>query len=218
MSMGVVLDVSFPMSAVVPSAHGPVLAVLARTSEPLTGRAIAELTRPTVSPRQVATVLDALSRSGLVERQHAGSAYLYRLNVDHVAAGAVLELAGLRHALWDRMAAATAAWTRPPAAVVVYGSAARGDGGVDSDIDVLVVRRDDVDADDHAWQEDLVAFAGQVQRWSGNPCEVLERSAQQLADMADDGEVLIGDLRRDGVFLAGDRSVLPRPRPTQGVA
>lgn len=41
------VDVSFPMCAVVPSAHGPVLAVLARASEPLTGHAVAELAQPT---------------------------------------------------------------------------------------------------------------------------------------------------------------------------
>jgi len=214
----VVVDLSFPMNAVVPSAHGPVLAVLARTSEPLSGRGLAELTRPAVSSRQVATVLAALAQSGLVERQRAGSGYLYRLNRDHVAASAVLELVGLRQALWDRMGAAIKAWTWRPAAVVVFGSAARGDGGLDSDIDVLVVRRDDVDADDGAWQRDLVAFAAKVQRWSGNSCEVLERSARQLAEMAQGGEVLIGDLRRDGVFLAGERSVLPRPRPAASVA
>lgn len=212
------MDLSYPMNTVIPSAHGPVLAVLARTNEPLTGRAVAELTRPTVSPRQVSTVLDTLSQSGLVERRHAGSAYQYRLNADHVAAGVVIELAGLRQELWHRMAAAAERWTRPPAAVIVYGSAARGDGGMGSDIDVLVVRPDDVGPEDPVWQHDVLTLADQVQRWSGNPCEVLERSVGQLAQMAADGEALIGALRRDGVVLVGDRSVLPRPRPTPSAA
>jgi len=116
------------------------------------------------------------------------------------------------------MGAAITAWTWPPLAVVVFGSAARGDGGVDSDIDVLVVRRDGVHADDGAGQQDLLAFADKFQRWWGNPCEVLERAARQLAEMAQGGEALIGDLRRDGVFLAGERSVLPRPRSTASAA
>ena len=40
------MDVSNPLSCVVPSAHGPVLAVLAGTTMPLTGRKIAELSNP----------------------------------------------------------------------------------------------------------------------------------------------------------------------------
>jgi len=39
--MEAMMDLGSPMSSVVPSAHGPVLAVLARTHAPLTGRTIA---------------------------------------------------------------------------------------------------------------------------------------------------------------------------------
>lgn len=130
----------------------------------------------------------------------------------------MIELAGLRQELWHRMAAAAERWTRPPTAVVVYGSAARGDGGIGSDIDVLVARPDDIDSEDPVWRHDVLTLADQVQRWSGNPCEVLERSVGQLAQMAADGEALIGDLRRDGVVVLGDRSVLPRPRLTPSAA
>ena len=40
------MDLTDPMQSVIPSAHGAVLSVLARTDEPLSGRRVAELTRP----------------------------------------------------------------------------------------------------------------------------------------------------------------------------
>src|SRR5664279_4496389 len=73
-----------PMSSVVPSAHGPVLSVLARTDAPLTGRRVAELTNPPTSQRQVSTVLTALTEAGIVRRETQGSAHLYTLNRDHI--------------------------------------------------------------------------------------------------------------------------------------
>jgi hypothetical protein len=40
------MDLTNPIQSVIPSAHGAVLNVLARTDEPLSGRRIAELTKP----------------------------------------------------------------------------------------------------------------------------------------------------------------------------
>lgn len=74
------MDVSNPIADVVPSAHGPVLTVLASTSTPLTGRAIAELTHPRVSQPRVARILAELVDAGLVDRTPAGAASLFALD------------------------------------------------------------------------------------------------------------------------------------------
>jgi predicted nucleotidyltransferase len=100
-------------------------------------------------------------------------------------------------------------WTPKPAAVAVFGSAARGDGTTASDIDVLVVRDESVEADDPQWQRNLASLADHVSRWSGNSCEILERSPSALEVLAANGERLIGELRRDAIFLHGDDRVLP---------
>ena len=134
------MDVSHPIADVVPSAHGPVLAVLAATSTPLTGRAVAGLTRPRVSQPRVAAILNDLARAGLVIRTPAGSASLFTLNREHLAAGPVQALASLRAQLWDRIADHAAGWPHPPAAVIVFGSAARGDGGPGWEILVVSTR------------------------------------------------------------------------------
>lgn len=68
------MDVSNPIADVVPCAHGPVLAVLASISTPLTGRAIGEFTHPRVSQPRVARILAELTETGLVDRTPAGAA------------------------------------------------------------------------------------------------------------------------------------------------
>lgn len=205
------MDVSNPISCVVPSAHGPVLAVLAATTTPLTGRKIAELSHPRVSQAHVARILRELTDTGLVERTPAGSSSLYVLNREHLAAGAVESLTTLRQQLWARIVEHAGAWAEPPVAVIVFGSAARGDGDVASDIDLLVVRPADVGDDDPTWHAAVTDLASRVTRWTGNPCEVLDRSESELAGMSADGERLLTEIRRDGRAVVGLLATVPRP-------
>ena len=206
------MDVSNPIADVVPSAHGPVLAVLASTSTPLTGRAIAELTHPRVSQPRVARILAELVDAGLVDRTPAGAASLFALNRDHVAAAAVEALASLRQQLWSRVAEHAGGWPNPPEGVVIFGSAARGHGGATSDIDLLVIRPADVDTDDADWDGNVTDLAARVTRWSGNPCEILDRSGEELQAMAAAGERLLREIRRDGRAIVGSISLVPAPK------
>lgn len=205
------MDFSHPIATVITSAHGPVLSVLAATGEPLTGRTVASLTEPSVSRTQTATVLAHLTASGLVKRDFAGGARLYTLNRDHLAAPAVELLANLRSRLWDRIVEHAGTWVHPPDVLAVFGSTARGDGHMGSDIDVLVVRPDGVDSSNPAWTNDLSVFAHAVTSWTGNEVELLERSHGDLATMAAAGEPLLGNIRRDGRFLVGSRAMVPVP-------
>jgi predicted nucleotidyltransferase len=107
-------------------------------------------------------------------------------------------------------------WLRPAAAVWIFGSAARGEGSTDSDIDILVLRADDLDEDDPAWRAQLAKFEDHVRHWSGNPCAVLELSREELAASVITEHKLVSELRRDAVLLAGAHpsSVLRQPRVT----
>lgn len=205
------MDVASPIRAVVPSAHGPVLGVLARAHTLLTGRRIADLAEPQVSQTQVAAILAALTEHGLVTRTRAGSSNLYALNRDHLAAPAVELLTTMRERLWEQMTAHVGTWNHRPDGVVVFGSAARGDGSTGSDIDVLVVRPEGIPDSDNAWQDDLTRFARDVTAWTGNPVDLLDRSHGDLATMAKSQESLLQNIRREGRFLVGTRSVVPAP-------
>ena len=207
------MDLSSPVSSVVPSVHGPVLAVLARTDQALSGRQVAALTGGRAGQWRVNEVLGQLAQAGIVLREDRPPAKLYRLNRDHVAAGAVVALAQLREELLRRIRDHIAGWVLPARAVWLFGSAARGDGGPDSDIDLLVVGDDGVDVDDPSWTAQVADLSERVWLWSGNGCEVLELSSAEVAAMVARDERLVGELRADAVCLAGlsPRIVLRQP-------
>lgn len=61
------MRLAYPLQSVIPSAHGAVLGVLARTFEPMTGRRIATLTRPRFSQSRVNRLLGELARDGIAD-------------------------------------------------------------------------------------------------------------------------------------------------------
>ena len=115
------------------------LVALSRTTRPLTGSEIAKLVRRGTRPG-VQRALHRLVAHGLVNSQEAGRAILYVLNRDHLAFPAVESLAEMRSEFLRRMREAIAGWDVQPVHVALFGSAARGDGDVEADIDVLIVR------------------------------------------------------------------------------
>jgi predicted nucleotidyltransferase len=200
-----VVGVQFPepVSSVVPGLHGRVLGVLVRTDKPLTGRAVTSLLRSSASPSGVQKVLDDLVRNGVVIAEPAGRAKLYTMNREHVAYSAIETLARLRELLLERLKAEAESWEVPAEAVWLFGSTARGQGGTDSDLDLLIVRRDDVDESDPRWLEQVETLTQRATLWSGNSCQVVEYSAQEVRDLIDQGERLVTELRRDAVPVAG---------------
>lgn len=197
------MNLSQPLATVSPGLHGRVLAVLARTDKPLTGRTVASLAQPHTSLRGVQVTLDDLVANGVVSRERVGRAYLYTLNLDHLAAAPILALANMRTDLLERTSAEISAWDPVPDAVWLFGSVARGEVDTDGDVDLLVVRPDTVDQDLPVWLEQVDALSGQITRWTGNGCEVLEFSSSELAAAVVRDERLVADLRRDAVPLAG---------------
>ncbi|MBA3742297.1 nucleotidyltransferase domain-containing protein [Sporichthya sp.] len=209
------MDLASPISSVVPTAHGAALFVLARADQPLSGRQIAALTNGRFGQWRINEVLGELADSGIVLREHRPPAKLYRLNRDHVAAPGIEALAAQRDLLIERMRFAAGEWAVPADALWLFGSAARGDGGPGSDVDLLVIRASSVGADDQHWLAQLDQIADQVSRWCGNHCEVLELSRAELEKALARGDRLTEELRADAVGIAGatPRSLLRRPRP-----
>lgn len=190
------------MTSVIPGAYGDVLAVLARTDAALSGRRVASLTRGPTSRRRVDAVLAELAHAGVVLVQEVPPAKMYRLNRDHVAAAGIETLASLRDTLLSRMRTELASWAVPPVAAWLFGSAARGEATADSDIDLLLIRPA-LNGDDDTWDRQVHALRESVRAWSGNELEVLSLSVDELHQLRDRGERLIGELLADTVVLAG---------------
>ncbi len=198
------MDLGHPISSVIPGAYGDVLAVLARTDTWLSGRKVAALTRGQISRRRVDAVLAELAQAGIADRQEVPPAKLYRLNRHHVAAAGIQALASMRGSLLNRLRDELAGWRVVPEAAWLFGSAARGEAGSESDIDLLLVRPSLASAEeDSLWAGQVDALRELVRGWSGNELEVLALSADELRHLSDGGERLLDDLRADAIVLIG---------------
>jgi predicted nucleotidyltransferase len=196
------MDIARPYAAVSHTLDGEVLRVLARTTRVLTGREVAGLT----GRRSHSGVLDTLHRlteHGLVTRVELNRSYLFTLNREHLAAPAVEVLMGMRAELLRRLRAALDAWEIAAAHVSMFGSAARGDGGTESDIDLLVIRPGDVADDDATWRAQLADLKDQVQRWTGNHAQIVELTGKEVIRLGKEERPIIAALRSDAVVLHG---------------
>ncbi|HTE52262.1 MAG TPA: nucleotidyltransferase domain-containing protein [Kofleriaceae bacterium] len=196
------MDLSRPYAAVSSGLEGEVLVTLSRTTRPLTGSEVARLVRRGTRPG-IQRALHRLVGHGLVLSREAGRAFLYTLNREHLAFPAVELLAGIRGALLERLRERIAAWQTRAVHVSVFGSAARGDGGIDSDVDLLVVRPVKVDEEDPLWRSQVDDLLQSIERWTGNRAAVAEISEQRVARLKRDRPSVVGDLKKDAVVLAG---------------
>lgn len=140
---------------------------------------------------------------GLVLAEPAGSATLYRLNREHLLCGPILEMVAARRCLLERLRARLEQWTVPCEHASLFGSVARGDDTAGSDVDVLVVRRLDVEVFDPTWQDQLRSLEEDVLSWTGNRLAWFETTIEDLGRAAAADEPLLHALRRDAVPLAG---------------
>lgn len=189
-----------PFGGVIPGARGAVLAVLLRTGEPMTGRQIHGLVSDDYSLWSVQEALKALTRLGLVESHTIGRAGVHTINEGHAF------VAPLR-ALVDPVAALKAAIDEvidsEVQVVILFGSIARGEPSIDSDIDLAVIAAS-------TWDK-RVDLQDTVRTRLGNDCDVLHFTEPEFRQRAAEGEPVVSDILRDGIALVGTK-----PRLKQG--
>ena len=191
------MDVSLPITTVVPSLDGPVLAALVRTTVPLSLAAVHE-GAGRGSKSGVRSVLLRLVDEGVVLAVPGG----YVLNREHVAAPAIELLATLHGELIGRLRGVVEAWPVPPTLVGLFGSAARRDGDAASDIDVLVV------SDDPELPDRVDELSDLIRRWTGNRAQVVGRTSSEVARLRRAGEPILREWTRDLLVITGDRAVV----------
>jgi predicted nucleotidyltransferase len=175
------LDVAVPIVSVVPSLHGPVLAVLARTRAPLRQAEIHRLAAAG-SYSGVRKVLLQLVEHGVVEEVPGG----FRLNRDHVAADAIVQLASLHGVLVERLRQ----WAAGHAGIQfvgLFGSIARRDGDESSDIDVLIVA--DLPSEDRSAMRDELTDL--LVRWTGNDGHVQVLAPDAVRRLVDEQAAIV---------------------------
>lgn len=222
------MDLSDPTRAITPTLDGTVLAVLASAGRPLTVGQVAALAARG-SEIGIRRSLSRLVDQGTVRATTVGRNQVHELNRDHVAAQIAEILAGLRGELWTRFRNEFGRWKPPPLYASVFGSAARGDGTVESDIDLLLVHppfpgekheqmglslgakvADAIGKEllvavgDDAqvrWEEHLQGLHDLVERWTGNSLQIIDLSFWEWRRPPKSYQSLLKSIATDGIEL-----------------
>ncbi|GAA3220389.1 nucleotidyltransferase domain-containing protein [Oerskovia jenensis] len=180
------MDWSRPVSAVVPGLEGAVLRGLwARQDDELSGAQVHRVAHAG-SSEGVRKALARLVQQGVVNRRGAGAGAWYRINTDHVCWPAIDGLFEALHPCRELRRQVENLLcdvvrddeVRAEIGVALVGSAARGDGAADDDLDLLVV----VPAGLEGWiaAELLDRLHRDVPRWTGNDADVHLATPPQL--------------------------------------
>ena len=199
------MDLARPYADVVPGPRGAVLAVLVRLERPVTIRELARQAH--VSVGSASEIVGQLVRAGLVRKTIAGRSALITFNRDHLEAAGVAALIGVRGALIERLEVELSTW-EGLAGAWLFGSAARGDGGHRSDIDLLLVAWDDIESE--RWEDDTSRLTDKVRRWTGNDVQLVEYTLDSFRKLVADHNPLSAAIGSDGIALVPQAQSIQR--------
>ena len=156
-------------------------------------------------PSVDAVVLEALAGSAHCSwhrrRRATNHGAVYRLNREHLLASSVLAAARARRELLQRLGDACGRLTPTPISACVFGSVARNEAGLESDIDLLIIVDGVSDVDD--WADQIYELTTQVEARTGNRLEVITQSTDHLAGLVRVGEPIVASWQRDAITVYG---------------
>jgi predicted nucleotidyltransferase len=197
------VDISEPGRGLASGLTMPLLRVLAARSSPASAAQIMRLL-PYGTHAGVSRALERMTNVGVVLGESIGGRVVYSLNSDHVLTPAVWALLRAREELPRRLRAELTEWETEPVVGLLYGSAARLDGDEDSDVDVLLVRPAlNTSTVRTRWASQVHHLRSEVQRWTGNRCQVTDRSRAAIRRLVRAGEPIADEWLNDGVHLVG---------------
>lgn len=181
----------------------PILRALAGRSSPVTA---AQLTRiaGVGTEAGIRRAAERLAAHGVCLSEDVGGRVVYTLNYDHVLYDAVAALLEADRELPRRLKSALAGWEPAPASAVLFGSAARRDGDLGSDVDLLLVRPSQLSqARKVEWVRQVHELRTAIQQWTGNRLQVLDWTSTVLRRHARAREPLVDAILGDGVTVSG---------------
>lgn len=196
------MDLSSPLHSLVPALAASTLEVLAGTQSGLGTMKIYRLSG-VGSQTGHQKSLDRLVEHGLVLAEPANRGYLYKLNREHVLTPALLAALNARREFIARLTTDVTSLQPRVAHASIFGSFARGEGTVDSDIDLLLVVEHDDTRDSEQWREQLRSLGDRVLAWTGNRLEPLVFSLMTLRDAVENEEPIIHSVALEHIPVVG---------------
>ena len=161
---------------------------------------------------QALRIVNHESARGLILIEQAGRSKMCRFNRDHLAAGAVVELLTLRDRFIQVIKDEISTWITKPIHSSLFGSAARGEGGPESDLDVLIIRPDEVP--ENQWEEQKYLSGLRLKSRTGNTVSWFDISITELKTAYKAAEPIFSEWERDGISLSESplSDLLPRTK------
>jgi predicted nucleotidyltransferase len=200
------MDLTEPLDGLTSVVEAAVLRVLARAEAGFSGRQVHALAG-IGSTSSVHRALTRLVRLGVVSAEPSPPSIIYRANRDHVL-WPVIELGlsarqraldGIRLFFDENVPEEVPDEWRVSAAV--FGSVARRDSDIDSDIDLFLVFPDGFDED--ARIDFTYRLSEHVRRLTGNEAQVFAVDRSELVDRIADSDPLVSNVLQDGIQLFG---------------
>lgn len=205
------MNLNRPLTSLIPSLEGEVLTVLAGANTSFTGNQVHKLIGA-YSNRGVRDALQRLCLQGIVTSKSAGAADLYSMNEAHLLAGYIKQIANLGSKFLDLLANEIDSWTVKPDCVAVFGSTARNDMTIESDIDLFISRPQSIKFDDAKWRQQLTRFALLGESLTGNHIQIFELGGSEIDLELKTKDGVIFSIINDGVVIHGPKNYLSKLR------
>ena len=201
------MDLTNPTRVLAPTIDLQLLTILAGVNGEMSGSEISRVAN-SATPRGVFKALKRLATEGIISIRVASRINFYSFNREHVATDSVIAAMGLRQKLFERIKGKVASWKIQPVSLAIFGSAARGDGTPESDIDLLVIRSNQVDEDSPVWQEQLYELSQLIYRWSGNQASLIQADEREIRQMVKSKKPILTSIKRDAIYLVGSNLIM----------
>lgn len=199
------VDTARPYADVLSGPRGRLLAALVQLEVPVTVRALARYAD--ASPQGALSYMKTLTGAGIVFAERVGPAMMVSLNRQHLAAEPLIALVRARGRLIERLREELGEWPEL-AGAWLFGSTARGDGGPDSDVDLLVVS--EATTESHEWTEATSRLRERIGLWTGNEVELIEHTKTSFAALVRGSNPLVDTVRTEGIPLTAGSTALLR--------
>jgi len=189
------MNLSSPLTDLISGVRGELLQVLFRLEKPVTRRHLADMSG--VAAGNASSVIEELILVGIIREERVGRSSLVSLNRTNLLSKGLEGIIGVRDNFFTLLSnqvkgidGVLAAW--------LFGSVARGDSNVDSDVDVLIVGED---LDSSTFHNGLSGLYEKVKNWTGNDLQITEYSLDAFNTFVQSDNPLVNEIRVDGILL-----------------
>lgn len=194
------MDLTAPGSDLLGPTRARVVLALHRATEPVSGREVARRAGD-LPPSSALRELRALVQLGLVQSTQSTHATTFVLNRDHVLWAPVFEILASPAKVEERLGNLVSETLGPDTSCAIFGSVARGESTVESDIDILIVTDDSLESD--AREDALDRVRDDLATFTGNDPQLIVVTQSQLRDMVQADDPLVGSWERDARTITG---------------